>query len=260
MISLLAYEILKGSFKDYVTDPKAIQVALSLQKQRLVSCFSSQKGYQIQLNKDEIDLWMQKRLNQESVFWIKKDSCVYGLYNPHKEPDICLIQSKTVLKPFFETLWIQIDLEMPFHAPLDLMVPFADVFCKKISLSAIINTLQRHPYCLILTHSAQAIYLQDICLATSKSILKKSILKILIQHHQENASKIQYDFLSLDTIAQKLHESEGIFIDDCDNKIRRPLGHIVQQVSEHLSLSEKAFIENQKGAYRLAPFVLVKNL
>lgn len=253
-MSFITYQLLSGFFQKEITDSTGMQEAFDLEKQGLISCFQTRKGLKIQLCIDGIDLWMQKRLNQESVSWVRYQSCYYGIYNPSKPVAEHIVNGQCTLLVPYEPLKISTDSTQKDS------ICFADLFCEKISLHSIVRSLLSSKPCLILEYSEPNICLNNICIATAKSILKKGILKILIQQHQKETSSSQFSFLKLEEIAQKLHESEGIFIDDCDNKIRRPLRLLRKFVSESLSLPENAFIETKKGAYRLVPSVLIKNL
>lgn len=252
-MSFITYQLLRGFFQEGVTDSTVLQEAFHLEKQGLVSCSQTNKGLKIQPCLEGIDRWMQNKLKQESLHWIRYRLCFYGIYNPSKPVIEHIVKGQRTLLVPYEPLKISTD-----STQKDSLC-FADLFCEKLPLHSVVQSLLTSKTFLILENSKQNLFLNNVCIASAKSILKKGILKILIQQHQEGRTSSQFSFLSLEKIAQKLHETEGVFIEDIDNKIRRPLRLLRKFVSESLSLPENAFIEIKKGAYRLTPSLLVKN-
>lgn len=223
-MSFITYQLLSGFFQESVTDAAVIQEAFLLEKQGLVLCFQTSKGLKIQPCLEGIDRWMQNKLKQESLHWIRYRLCFYGIYNPSKPVIEHIVNGQRTLLVSYEPLKISTD-----STQKDSLC-FADLFCGKIALSSVLqHLLYQGKFSATLTENSEGFFLDHLLLFQKRAFVRKNLLSLLVQHRQNYQNKFSYPYLDFEDIADLFYQKTKIYVENMKTQIYKPLYEMNQR-------------------------------
>lgn len=255
MVDLLVYRLLKGFFQNGATDPAAVQAAMQLEKQGLVRCARTQRGLNVHPCLEGMDRWMQRKLSQERVPWIRYQPCFYGIQNPAAPVEERTVNGKHTLLVTYEPLKIFADSAPP-AGPKGLC--FADLFCKKIILADFIShLLQGESFTAALTQRPEGVFLDGFLFIQKRATVRIALLSLLIQHRRNCQNAGSYPYMDFEELADLFYQKTDLYIESIKKQIYRPLYELNQREQK---LCGCDLIEFKVRKARLAPTIFCSAL
>ncbi|MDR1208332.1 MAG: hypothetical protein LBJ89_03195 [Holosporales bacterium] len=247
----LSYELLTGKDRRLLTDSVLIEAAVLLEKENLVCCFKEDEGTRVQLNLEGIDAWIKNELSKLPVEWKAYKLCVYGIAILEMEPEIIVRKEKTLLMSPSTCFWVQTNEPPRTYGNQDIIVHFADIFCKKINFRKFVERIANNKnVAFVLKWESNGLYLNQKLILTEQSVFQKGIIQILIKRQKENNN----EYILFEEIANILQEQYFLEIDDIHNQIYKPINLLQTKARKKVpQLAQRNdFIEIYKNSCRLS--------